>query len=526
MRPFSQRSGADAAHDRSFSRRRVHRRLPIPYPTFESIRKLWPVVNFPAVLRIIGLLLMIEGGFMLIPLGVCLLYQEPDFEGFAVAAGAALGAGALMAFGIKPERSHMAKREGFLLTALVWVFFSAFGMIPFMMMGRPLSVSDAFFEAMSGFTTTGASVMDSICRLSHGIIIWRALMQWIGGMGIILFTLAVIPMLNRSGGIQMFNAEVTGITHDKLRPRISQTAKSLWAIYICLTLALFGLLVAGPMDIFTSVCYAFSTMSTGGFSTSDAGDELWHSDYLMTIVTCFMFLGGVSFTLLYRLVHGEFRKVWANDVFRYFVAFILVFYLLFLIPIYQSGAPLTVRAFLLEPLFQIISFISSTGYTVPSFASWGAFVLALVFILLFFGACAGSTSGGAKIDRLIFLLKNCRNEIVRSIYPNNILTVRVNGRVIPHDVIAKVVAFLCLYVLIIAVGGIVLCALNVPLIDAFFSAFTCISNTGLQTGITGYGQTFSIIPDAGKWVLALIMLIGRLELFTVLILFSPSFWRK
>ena len=293
-----------------------------------------------------------------------------------------------------------------------------------------------------------------------------------------------------------------------------------------LTLTLFALLAAGPMDGFTAVCYAFSTMSTGGFATTDAGLELWDSDYAMVVVMAFMFLGGVSFTLLYRLVHGEFRKLWANDVFRYYLGIIGVFYVLFVIAIIRAGHPLTLRTLAIEPLFQIISFISSTGYTVPTFPTWGTFVLAMVFILLFFGACAGSTSGGAKIDRLIYLLKNCRNEIMRTIYPNNILTVRVNGHVIPHDIIAKVVAFLCLYVLIIVVGGIVLCGMRVPLIDAFFTAFTCISNTGLPTGITGYGQNFGIIPDAGKWVLAIIMLIGRLELFTVLILFSPSFWRK
>ena len=523
MKPFKQ---SHARGDFGTPRHKRHR-LNLHYPTFESIRKLLPLVNFPAVLRIIGLLLLIEGGFLVVPTVVCASYCEGDFEGFLVATAAALLGGSLMAFGIHPQTPNMGKREGFLLTALVWVFFSAVGMIPFMLMRHhPLGVSDAFFEAMSGFTTTGASVMDSVAGLSHGIILWRALMQWIGGMGIILFTLAVIPMLNRSGGIQMFNAEVTGITHDKLRPRISQTAKSLWGIYSALTLTLFALLAAGPMDGFTAVCYAFSTMSTGGFATTDAGLELWDSDYAMVVVMAFMFLGGVSFTLLYRLVHGEFRKLWANDVFRYYLGIIGVFYVLFVIAIIRAGHPLTLRTLAIEPLFQIISFISSTGYTVPTFPTWGTFVLAMVFILLFFGACAGSTSGGAKIDRLIYLLKNCRNEIMRTIYPNNILTVRVNGHVIPHDIIAKVVAFLCLYVLIIVVGGIVLCGMRVPLVDAFFTAFTCISNTGLPTGITGYGQNFGIIPDAGKWVLAIIMLIGRLELFTVLILFSPSFWRK
>lgn len=351
-------------------------------------------------------------------------------------------------------------------------------------------------------------------------------MQWIGGMGIILFTLAVIPMLNHSGGMQMFNAEVTGITHDKLRPRISQTAKSLWLIYFTLTVILFLLLYAGPMEEFDAVCYAFSIMSTGGFATSDEGLGLWRSDYIEVVATFFMFIGGVSFTLIYRAVHRDFKAVWQNDVFRTYLGIIAFCYVVFAVTIWLNGQATSVKAVTLDPLFQIVSMISSTGFEVPEFGSWGTFILAMVIVLMFFGACAGSTSGGAKIDRLIYMLQNCHNEIERCIHPNNILTVRVNGKVIPHETVSKVIAFLCLYVLIILVGGIILTAMGLPLIDAFFSTFTCISNTGLSAGVTGYGGTFSIIPDGGKWVLAMIMLIGRLELFTVLLLFTPAFWKK
>lgn len=486
-----------------------------------------PIINLPVLMRLIGLLLLIESVFLLIPLGTAICYGEDSWRAFLITfLLSALGGGA-MAFLIHPRTPAMGKREGFLLTALVWVVFSLFGMLPFIIIDESaLSVSDAFFESMSGFTTTGASTMRSIDHLPHSLIIWRSAMQWIGGMGIILFTLAVLPMLNHSGGMQMFNAEVTGITHDKLRPRISQTAKSLWTIYVTLTLILFVLLYVGPMDCFNAVCYAFSIMSTGGFSTTDAGLELWGSDYIESVATVFMFIGGVSFTLIYKAVHRDFHAVWANDVFRTYIAIIVVCYFMFLINNLAGGCVSDFKQATLDPLFQIVSMVSSTGFEAPDFSSWGVLVLAVSLVLMFFGACAGSTSGGAKIDRMIYMLKNCHNEIKRCIHPNNILTVRVNGKVIPHETISKVVAFLCLYMLIIVAGGIALTAMGIPLIDAFFSSFTCISNTGLSAGITGYGTTFYIIPDLGKWLLALIMLIGRLELFTVLLLFTPSFWEK
>lgn len=486
-----------------------------------------PMINMPVLLRIMGLLLIIEAVFLLIPLATCLVYNEEDWKPFLLTFLVTGLTGGVMAFGIHPSSSAMGKREGFLLTALVWVFFSAFGMIPFTLMENgAMSVSDAFFESMSGFTTTGASVMESISHLSHGAVIWRSVMQWIGGMGIILFTLAVIPMLNHSGGMQMFNAEVTGVTHDKLRPRISQTAKSLWLIYISLTLILFGLLYLGPMGIFDSLCYAFSIMSTGGFATCDEGLGLWNSDYIEAVATVFMFIGGVSFSLIFRAVNRDFRAVWKNDVFRAYVGIVAVCYVVFAVTIFLRGQAENWKSVTLDPLFQIISMISSTGFELPEFQLWGTFLLSITIVLMFSGACAGSTSGGAKIDRMIYMVKYCHNEVIRSLHPNNILTVRVNGKVIPHNTVAKVIAFLCLYVLIILAGGIILTAMGMPLIDSFFSTFTCISNTGMSAGGMGFGNSFGILPDAGKWLLALVMLIGRLELFTVLLLFTGSFWKK
>ncbi len=478
------------------------------------------------VSRVLGWLLMIEAVFLIFPLITCLIYSETDWLAFAMSVGITAAAGLAMTCFIHPRRSEMGKREGFLLTALVWVVFSFFGMLPFMLSSERLSVSNAFFEAMSGFTTTGCSVLPSVEHLSHGILLWRCLMQWIGGMGIILFTLAVLPMLNHSGGMQMFNAEVTGITHDKIRPRVSQTAKGLWTVYFVLTAALTLLLWAGPMDFFDSICHSFSSISTGGFSTRDMSVGAWHSTYITSVVTVFMFLGGVNFALIYNAGRGAIASVWKNEVFRTYIYIIGVVYVLFVITIICSGQAQSVEDVTLAPLFQIISTITSTGLTVNNFENWGTFVLSIIFFLMFFGACAGSTSGGAKIDRLIYLLKNTRNELSRSLHPSAILRVRINGKVASADVVSKVIAFLCLYVMVIGVGGMILTIFDIPLVDSFFSSFSCISNTGLGSGVTGYGGSYEIIPDIGKWVLSLLMLIGRLELFTVLLLFTPGFWRK
>lgn len=483
-------------------------------------------INFPMLMRVMGWLMIVEAVFMLVPLVTSLVYGESDYLAFAVSSAITAIIGASMTFFIRPKRKTMAKREGFLLTALVWVVFSLFGMLPFLLSSTPLSVSDAFFEAMSGFTTTGASIMTSIDHFSHGLLIWRCLMQWIGGLGIILFTIAIIPMLNSSGGMQMFNAEVTGITHDKIRPRISQTAQGLWIIYIVLTVVLCALLCIGPMDFFESVCHAFSSISTGGFSTQTQSIGAWDTLYVKIVIMVFMFLGGVNFVLLFKFSMGDYGSVWENEVFRIYVKAIIVVFLLFVIAILVNVEDLTWETLTIDPLFLIVSTITSTGHTVANFEQWGPFVLSLLFVLMFCGACAGSTSGGAKLDRMLYLIKNTRNELRRSIHPNTILSVRVNNKVMSSELVNKVIAFLCLYVMLIMVGGIVLSATGIPLVDAFFSSFSCISNTGLGAGVTGYGGSYDIIPDVGKWILSFLMLCGRLELFTVLLLFTPAFWKK
>lgn len=485
------------------------------------------LINLPMVVKVMGWLMMIEAVFMSAPMITCLIYGESDWIGFAIAIGITLLTGAVLTFCLHPHRTSMGKRDGFLLTALVWVIFSAFGMIPFILCSSSLSLSDAFFEAMSGFTTTGATVMSTIDHFSHGILLWRCLMQWIGGMGIILFTLAVIPMLNHSGGMQMFNAEVTGITHDKVRPRISQTAKSLWGTYIILTIVLALLLLAGPMNTFDAICHAFGTISTGGFSSEDAGIATWdYSLYVKIVVTIFMFLGGVNFGLIFKLATQGPRSARGNEAFLAYIEVIGVCFVIFVIAIIAGGNFKTWEDVTINPLFMIVSTITSTGYSIVDFEAWGTFILTIIFILMFFGACAGSTSGGAKIDRILYLGKNIRNELYRCVHPNTLYPVTVGGKAISPESVNKVIAFLCIYVLLIVFGGVVLAAVGIPLVDAFFSSFSCVGNTGLGAGVTGYGSNYDVIPDIGKWILSLLMLVGRLEIYTVLILFTKAFWRK
>ena len=484
-------------------------------------------INFRMLLKVTGWLLLIEAVFMLIPALTSLCYGESDVIPIALCAAATALAGVLMRF-IRPRYTQMGRREGFLLTASVWVWFSLFGMLPFIFGSPQYSISDAFFEAMSGFTTTGATIMEDHMQLTHGMNIWRAEIQWLGGMGIILFTLAVLPMLNSAGGMQMFNAEVTGITHDKVMPRISSTAKALWGTYLALTVPEIIFLWRGPMDIFESVCYTFSSISTGGFSSTYRSLGDFSSDYVYIVLIVFMFLGGVNFTLIFKAATHNPREIWRNEIFRIFIFTLLAFYLLMVVEVLRDTQPdeLTWQSLTIYPLFQVLTTITSTGLDSGKWEWWSSFTISLSMIMMFVGSCAGSTSGGAKIDRMTFLLKHLSNELVRTVRPNAVLSVRVNNKIQSPALVDKVTAFMCIYVLLMALGGIALTMCDVPPIDAFFDAFSCVSNTGLSAEVTGMGTTFEILPDITKWILSLLMLIGRLELFTVLVIFTRPFWRK
>lgn len=470
---------------------------------------------------------MIESAFMAIPCVVSFAWGEHDGWIFATFTLLTFFTGYVLNHFLRPERQSMAKREGFLLTALVWIVFSLFGMLPFLLCSTPIGAGDAFFEAMAGFTTTGCSAYANPEELSHGVNLWRALMQWIGGMGIILFTLAVLPMLNSSGGMQMFNAEVTGITHDKILPRISQTAKGLWLIYIIITLACALLLWMGPMSLFDATCHALGTVSTGGFSTHVSGPAGWNSSYIDIVITIFMFLGGTSFTLVFMAATGRFAAVKANATFRFYAFYALVALIIFgVIMAIKLGANSTVRGLLIDPAFQIVATMTSTGYVVPGLSKWAPLLLALLLPMMVFGACAGSTSGGAKLDRMIVLTRYVRNSLKRTLHPNSINKIEIDGRVLSNDTVTHAISFLALYaIVIIAIAGI-LTALGVGISDSLFSSASCVSNAGISPDTFGGETAIASLPVVGKLVLSLAMLIGRLEVFTILVLLMPGFWRR
>ena len=427
---------------------------------------------------------------------------------------------------LKPKSKEMGKREALMLTGLTWVVLSAFGMLPFLFCGTHLSITDAFFETMSGFTTTGASVLDTLQNVPHSILLWRCVVQWIGGLGIILFTLAVLPMLNYSGGMQLFNAEVTGITHDKLRPRVSFTAQSLWGVYLILTLICIILLSFSELSLFDAICYGLSTISTGGFATDDTHISHLGNLYIKIVLIVFMFMGGVNFSLLYKLVTGKFKEFFRNEVIVWYIVAIVVFAVILALNVLISGLMQNIEDVTIDPLFQTVSLFTSTGLVEPDFYDWGAIPMVLLVIMMLVGACAGSTSGGAKIDRFVLLFKFVKNEFYKLMHPNAVTTVTMNGKGTPPPILLKTLAFLFLYVFVIIFGGTVLVCFGLPLTDGFFISLSAVSNTGLGTDISGINGNFALLPDVAKWFISFLMLVGRLELFTILILFFPSFWRK
>lgn len=484
------------------------------------------IINYPKQLVLIGQLLIIEALFLIVPFIICVANGEKDWLPFLFTIFVTAIAGCGLKFLIRPQSDNLGRKDGCMITCLVWIVFSLFGMLPFILGSPHLNISEAFFETMSGFTTTGATVIRDIEGCSKGIILWRALTQWIGGLGIVLFTLALIPSLNNSKGLFMFHAEVSGITHDKIGARIANTAKVLWILYGVLTSILILLLWIGPMNLFESVCHAFAAISTGGFSTRNDSVGAFDSFYVKLVLSVFMFIGGVNFGLIYSACRGYLKQLWKNDVLRAFVLLILFYYLLNLLSILHSGNYQGWQSFTIDPIFHIVSAMTSTGFGAANFEMWGELSLVITIIMMYFGACAGSTTGGAKLDRLVYLLKNFKVESKRAISPRSMHSIRVNDQIITPEHTNEIIAFLLIYTGLILFGGVLLSAMDFPIVDAFFSSISCISNNGLGSGVTGITGSYDFLPDFGKWVMSFLMLAGRLEIFALIILLSPSFWRK
>lgn len=426
----------------------------------------------------------------------------------------------------RPRRDSLSLHDAIFLTTFVWILFSIAGAFPFMSGTHAPGFVDALFESVSGYTSTGSSVIVDVEALPASILLWRSLSQWIGGVGIIMFFLAVIPMLSSNEGVRLFNSEVSGLTSRKFRPRISQTAKGILLIYAGLTISETILLWVGPMDFFDAVNQSMATLSTGGFSTRNAGIAAWHSSYVEIMITIFMFLGGVNLQLMYLTAIGHPGVLLRNDTFRYYAGIVLgVSAFVVISRVLVSGADDLVDN-IRTSAFQVVSAISSTGFSCVNFENWGTDVLFALLIIMFFGACAGSTTSGAKTDRLIFLMKNTRNTFYRTVHPNHLPVVRVNGQVISHKIMSEAIGFLSIYVLIVVICAMIVAAFGLSLQDSMFASISSMSNVGLGYGATGVAGSYASLAAIPKIVLTIEMLVGRLEIFTFVIVFLPYFWRR
>ncbi len=480
-------------------------------------------MNFRVIFNILGLLLLIEGISLLLPLGVSIYYNEPDLFALFLSSGLTIFAGALIWYSTRGGDKSIGKKEGYVIVSLVWIIFSLFGALPFVISGYIESYTDAFFETISGFTTTGASILNDIEELPHGLLFWRSMTQWLGGMGIIVLSLAILPILG-IGGMQLFIAEVPGPTPGKFHPRVKETAKRLWGIYLLFTLAEILLLWLGDVGLFDSVCHAFTTMATGGYSTKQASIAHF-SPYVQYVITIFMFLAGTNFALSYYALHFKFNKVFKNEEFRFYVTFLLAFTIIIALFLWM-GDKFAIEGSFRHAVFQVVSITTTTGYVTSDYLQWTPFLTVIIFMLMFIGGSAGSTGGGIKIIRIGLLIKNSFLELKRLLHPNAIIPVRMNKKSIDQQIITNVLAFVVIYMSITGISTIVVSSLGYDLNSSLGAVAASLGNIGPGIGAVGPVENYAHLPVFGKWFLSFLMLLGRLELFTILVLFSPAFWKK
>lgn len=480
--------------------------------------------NYKVIGNILGILLLINGGFMMLCLPVSLYYWETDWLAIALSSGITMSVGFMLRYFTRNNKSKdLKKKDGYLIVTAGWIVMSFFGALPYLISGAIPSLTNAFFETVSGYTTTGASILTDIEAVSKGILFWRSLTQWIGGMGIIVLALAILPFLG-IGGMQLFVAEAPGITPDKLQPRIQETAKRLWFIYFGLTVTEAILLFIAGMTPYDAINHSLTTMATGGFSTMNAS-LAGQSPAIQYIVIVFMFLAGTSFTLTYFALKRNFTKVIKNEEFVVYTLFTVAITLIVtvtLLVVTDNGLESSFR----DALFQVVSIITTTGFVSADYTSWAPFLSVLFFILLFVGGSAGSTAGGVKVIRHVVLFKNSFLELKRQLHPSAVIPVRISGKAIEQSIVYNVLAFIMIYILVFLVGVTLLSSMNVDFDTAFGAVATSLGNVGPGIGDVSPVDNFSAMPMGGKWLLGFLMLLGRLELFTVLMLLSPHFWKK
>jgi trk system potassium uptake protein TrkH len=474
---------------------------------------------------VVGLLILSLALAMLPALMVGLYYKDGSTVPLAIALAITVVCGAAMYFNFrgKPINS-LSTREGMAIVSFGWIAVGAFGALPFFFGIESCSITDAYFESISGFTTTGASILGNIEGISKGILFWRSLIQWVGGMGIIVLSLAILPFL-RVGGMQLFKAEVPSPVPDKLKPRLKETAALLWKVYILFSVIMVILLMAGGMNLFEALCHAFTTLPTGGFSTKNASIAYYQSIYFDIVVIFFMVLAGINFTLHYQLLRGKPLAFWRDVECRFFLGLLVLLTVVVSFNIYGNvydhlGESIRYGA------FQVVSIITTTGFATADYLQWPAMSQLVLLVCMFIGASAGSTGGGIKVLRVMLLFKYCSRELFSLIHPKAVAHIKISGKRVPDDVIRSVIGFLALYIGLFVVCSILLAGLGVDVVTSFGAVAASIGNIGPGFGMVGPVSNYAGLPVLGKWLLAWCMLLGRLEIYTVIILFTPEFWRK
>jgi len=478
------------------------------------------------VLSLIGVMCLGLAGVMLAPLGVCLIYGEADWRAFADGAAITAFLGGVMYWLFKGDNSReLSHREGMAIVGLSWVLAGVLGGLPLFFCADFTSFTDAVFESVSGFTTTGASVLIDPGAAGKGVLFWRALTHWLGGMGFVVLSLALLPLVG-VGGMQLYRAEVPSPTPDRLAPRLADTASVLWKVYAGLTLAEALLLMACGLDWFEAVCQAFATMATGGFSTRTASIAGFESAAVEWVVTIFMVLAGMNFSLHFHLLRKRNLDAWWRDEeWRFYMGVYVAMSLAIALGLWFSAdqGPL---ASLRLAAFQTATVLTTTGFATTDYSLWPPLCLGLLLPLMFVGGSAGSTGGGPKVMRVLVILKQSASEFRRLVHPRLVAPVKLGGRPVQRQVVNTVYSFMGLYLGTFVFTGLALAAMGIGLVDAFSASIACLGNIGPGLGAVGPAGNYAHLPLAAKWLLSAVMIVGRLEIYTVLVLLVPDFWRR
>ena len=482
------------------------------------------MINFRIIARVLSQVLILEGLLMLTAGALSWIYREEAAISFLYSAIITLVTGVLVYTPLRKNDKPHGTREGYIIMTFIWLLFSLFGSIPFLLTSSTGNFTDAFFESVSGFTTTGASVFNYPELLPRGILFWRSLTQWLGGITIIMLSSYLIPVTNTMT-IQLPTSDFSGHITDKVHPKIVETGKRLLLIYASLTLAEVIFLLVGKMPLFDAVCHSMSTLSTGGFSTRNEGMAAFSSPYIKAVVTIFMFVAGTNMSLLYFVLKKNYSKLLNNDEFRFYSLLTATFSIIFIIILIIVPGKSFVNA-LSDGFFHVVSIISTTGFYTDNYVNWGNLAVAGILFLMFTGAMSGSAGGGIKIIRFMILGQNSRNELRRLIHPYAYLPIHVDQKKVPPGIITNILVFAIIYLMTVCTGSLLLSLLDFDLISSFSTSASMLANIGPSIGTFAPFENYSALPSTGKWILSVLMIAGRLELLAVIIIFTSTFHQR